>query len=76
MLKTHDLKTAIIGGCQFQYFYLREHNDHNGNPRYKVYIVDPDGAAVHERIFKCYESQIQTQVESYIEFNIGVTVPF
>jgi hypothetical protein len=76
MNKIHDLKTVIIDGCEFQYFYTREKNDVNGNPRYKVYIIDPDGPAVHEKIFKCYENQIPDRVTAYIEFTIGVAIPF
>lgn len=76
MLKMHDLKSVIIGGCEFTFFYLREKNDVNGNPRYRVYIIDPDGPAVHETIFKCYESQIPDRVTAFIEFEIGVTIPF
>ena len=75
-MKMHDLKNAVIGGCEFQYFYLREKNDVNGNPRYRVYIIDHDGPAVHDVIFKCYESQIPDRVSAFIEFNIGVTIPF
>lgn len=75
-MKIHDLKSVIIGGCEFNYFYTREKNDVNGNPRYRVYIIDPDGPAVHETIFKCYESQIPERITAFIEFNIGVAVPF
>lgn len=74
--KMHDLKAVIIGGCEFSYFYQREKNDVNGNPRYRVYIIDPDAPAVHESIFKCYECQIPDRVTAYIEFTIGVAVPF
>lgn len=76
MLKMHDLKTVVIGCASFSFFYLREKNDANGNPRYRVYIIDPDGPAAHETIFKCYESQIPDRVEKFIENTIGVTVPF
>jgi hypothetical protein len=75
-MKIHDLKAVIIGGCEFQYFYTREKNDVNGNARYRVYIIDPDGPAVHESIFKCYESQLTERVTAFIEFQIGVHVPF
>ena len=44
-MKIHDLKSVIIGGCEFNYFYTREKNGVNGNPRYRVYIIDPDGPA-------------------------------
>ncbi len=76
MLKSYELKTAVVGGCDFRFFYIREKNDRNGNPRYKVFIIDPDGPAVHEIIFKGYESQLSERVASFIEKEIGVTVPF
>lgn len=76
MKKIHELKSVIIDGNIFSYFYTREKNDINGNARYRVYIIDPDGPAVHEAIFKCYECVISDRVKSYILDNIGVTVPF
>ena len=75
-MKMHDLKSIVIGGNCFSFFYLREKNDVNGNARFRVYIIDPDGPAVHETIFKCYESQLSERVSAYIEFTIGVNVPF
>lgn len=75
-MKIHDLKSAVIGGLEFNYFYTRERNDVNGNPRYRVFIIDPEGPAAHETIFKCYESQIPERVESFIENEIGLLLPF
>ena len=65
MTKTHDLKTVIINHTAINYFYTREKNDINGNPRYRVYIIDPEGPAVYERIFKtyCVESSIVNFIE-------------
>lgn len=67
MKKIHDLKTVVINHIAINYFYAREKNDVNGNPRYRVYIMDPDAAAVYETIFKCYECQIARRVEIFIE---------
>lgn len=71
MLKMHDLKTtiAIIDGVpvSVSYFYKREKNDINGNPRFRVHIIDADAPAVYETILKCYESQITELVKKYIE---------
>lgn len=67
MLKIHDLKTAVINGIAVNYFSIREKNDRNGNPRHRVYIIDPEGPAVHEMIFKCYDSQIKDRVKNFIE---------
>lgn len=72
MIKTHDLKTVVVNNIAVNYFYIREKNDTNGNPRYKVFIIDPDGPAVYERIFKtyCVESSIVNYIENYLEGDI------
>lgn len=67
MKKIHDLKTAVIDHIAINYFYTREKNDVNGNPRYRVYIMDPDAPAVYETILKCYECQIPELVKMFIE---------
>lgn len=69
MLKTHILQTIIIDHIAINYFCTREKNDINGNPRYRVFIIDPDGKAVYERIFKTYcpESSIKNYIENYLE---------
>lgn len=67
MKKIHDLKTIVIDHIAINYFYIREKNDVNGNPRYRVYIMDPDGGAVYETIFKTYESFIPERVKKFIE---------
>lgn len=65
-MKTFDLKFTIIDGIRYEYFYIREKNDRNGNPRYRVYLIDPESKAVHEMLCKCYESQIQWNVSATI----------
>lgn len=67
MKKIHDLKTVTANHLSINYFYAREKNDRNGNPRYRVYIIDPDGPAVHETIFKTYEGLIADCVKRFIE---------
>ena len=69
MIKTHDLKTLVINGISFNYFYKKEKNDYCGNPRYRVWIIDPDGPAVYERIFTtyCLESTLANYIENYLE---------
>ena len=69
MTKTHDLKTVVVNHIAFNYFYTREKNDVNGNPRYRVYIIDPDGPAVYERIFKTYSAE--DSIKNYLE-RLGV----
>ena len=65
MTKTHDLKTVVIDHIAINYFYTREKNDINGNSRYRVYIIDPDGPAVYERIFKTYS--IESSIQNFLE---------
>lgn len=65
--KVHDLKQITVNNNKYQYFYTREKNDINGNPRWRVYIIDNDAPAVYEQIFKCYDGQIAGRVASFIE---------
>ena len=76
MTKTHDLKTVVVNHIAFNYFYTREKNDVNGNPRYRVFNIDPEVSSVYEIILKCYDFQIADRVRDHIENQIGVNVPF
>lgn len=76
MMKIHNLKSIVIEGMEFTFFNIRIECDKCGNSRFRVFIIDPDGPAVHETIFKCYESQIPERVETFIENEIGMTIPF
>lgn len=76
MLKLHDLHETVGYYENIRYFFTREKNDINGNPRYRVYIMDPDTPTVYETLFKCYESQIPERVTAFVENVIGVTLPF
>lgn len=67
MIKYHDLKTVIIDGQPFNYFYKREKNDINGNPRFRVYMFCNSGDLVIERVFKTYESLIPKQIKTLIK---------
>ena len=71
MLKIHDEKSVVVeiesALVNVWFFYLREKNDINGNPRFRVFISDPDAPAIYETIFKCYESQIPERVKMFIE---------
>ena len=75
-MKIYDLKTTKANFETVSFFYIREKNDVNGNPRFRVYILDSETGTVYETIFKCYESQIGERVTAHIENQIGVTVPF
>lgn len=67
MKKIHDLKSVVVNHQEIKYFYLREKCDTFGNPRFRVYIIDPDGCAVYETIFKTYEGLIKDHVKNFIE---------
>ena len=67
MIKTHDLKIVTVDGIAIHYFFKKEKSDINGNPRFKVFVMDPDGAAVYETLFKCYDGQIKEHVIRFIE---------
>jgi hypothetical protein len=75
-MKKFDLHRVVVSCNEYLFYYRREKNDRNGNARFRVFIIDPDGPAVHETIFKCYESQIPERVTAYIEFTTGVAIPF
>jgi hypothetical protein len=67
MLKTHDLKTTKANYETVSFFYTREKNDINGNPRFRVFFIDTETATVYETILKCYESQISERITAMIE---------
>ena len=75
-MKYHNLQNIVIDCNCYSYFYVRIKNDVNGNPRYNVFIINPDGPAVYETMCKCYDFQIPERVKAFIENKIGVTVPF
>ena len=72
MLTMHHLKTVRTNGLAIDYFYTKEKPDQNGNPRFKIYVIDPDAPAVYESIIKCYESQIKEHVISFIERAVAI----
>ena len=65
MKKIHDLKTLVINHESISYFYAREKNNVNGNPRFRVYIIDPDGLAVYEKIFCTYH--LEGSIKNFLE---------
>ena len=75
-MKMYDLKTTKANFETVSFFYIREKNDANGNPRFRVYILDSETGTVYETILKCYESQIPERVTALIENQIGVNIPF
>ena len=66
-MKMHELKTTIVNGQYISYFYTKEKADKNGNSRFRVYIIDPDGPAIYETICKSYEALICDHVRQFVE---------
>lgn len=64
MVKLYDLETLTFAHTPIQFFSIREKNDRNGNPRFRVYILFE--GVVHETIFKCYNGQISERVKMFI----------
>ena len=67
MKKIYNLKTVVFDNMAVNYFYQREKNDVNGNSRFRVFIIDPEGPAVYETIFKTYEGLISDYVIMFLE---------
>ena len=67
MMKTHNLKTIVIDSVRYTYFYRREKNDVNGNARYRLWFIDPNAAAVYEKIVQCYECQLEDYIREALE---------
>lgn len=65
-MNIYNLKTIVIDCNRYSYFYKREKNDVNGNPRFRVWLLDPDNIAVYENVIKCYESAIHGHLEEII----------
>jgi hypothetical protein len=65
-MKMYDLKTVVVDNIEYSYFYSREKNDRNGNPRYRVFISDPEALAVYEIIVHTY-GNIADYVTAFIE---------
>ena len=76
MNKVHNLKSVVIDDNVFPFFYIRIQCDQCGNSRFRVFITDPDGPAVHETIYKCQEFQIPAMAKEFILKEIGVAMPF
>ena len=67
MLKKHELHTVTANYETVSYFYIREKNDVNGNPRYRVFILNSEVSRVYEIILKCYDFQIKDRIRAHIE---------
>ena len=65
-MKTYEMKVIAVDCIMYCYFYKREKNDINGNPRFRVWLIDPEGRAVYEKVFGCYECQISETIEKVI----------
>lgn len=67
MKRLYDLKILNYNDKIYYYFIKREKNDINGNPRYKVIIIDSKNATAHEVIFKQYESLLEESIKNYLK---------
>ena len=74
MKNQYELKTVNYDYMAINYFYTG--GGTGEKRRYHVFIIDPDGPAVYETFFNCYESEIPQRVIEFFEMQIGVTVPF
>ena len=63
----HDLKSVIANGWRVDYFAVREKNDLNGNPRFRVWIIDE--SSVIERVFCTYN--LEDSIITFIERGIA-----
>ena len=66
-MKVHSMRTVVVNHTPIHYFYIRERNDVYGNPRFRVFISDPEAPAVYEKIFRTYDSLIGESVREFIE---------
>ncbi len=66
-MKMHELKSVIANGWRVDYFAVREKNDVNGNPRFRVWIIDE--SSVIERVFKTYN--LEDSIINFIEKGIA-----
>lgn len=64
-MKIYHMSTLVIDNLAINYFYTKLKSDINGNPRYKVFVIDPDGSAIYENIAKTYN--ISDWVRGFIE---------
>ena len=65
MIKIHNLETIIVDEIFFNYFYHRETNDRYGNPRYRVFLINPKTCMVTEKLANTYN--IDDWVRSFIK---------
>lgn len=65
-VKTHYVNGVIVDYEKYNFFYTREKCNANGHPRYKVFIIDPNGGVVHETILTTYLT-INEAVKEFLE---------
>lgn len=53
-MKVYDLYSYTAAGIEHKYFFIREKNDRNGNPRYRFFIQDPPAGAMLEKVMQSY----------------------
>jgi hypothetical protein len=75
-MRTHDLKSVVINGNEYKWFYYLEKVLPSGKSRCQVFILDPDGPAVYQTVIRSYLCVLHIDVKHYIEYKMGVTIPF
>lgn len=65
-MKIHDLKSVIASGWRVDYFAVKMKNDVNGNPRYRVWIIDE--SSVIERVFCTYN--LESSIINFVEWGM------
>ena len=75
-MKSYKLKSVVIDGQEYQYFYFVEKYYANGDGKYRVFIMDPDGPAVYETVIKDYITLLEYRVKELLTTQIGIAVPF
>ena len=66
-MKMHELKSVIANHWRVDYFAVKMKNDVNGNPRFRVWIIDE--SSVIEKVFCTYN--LEDSIINYIEKGIA-----
>lgn len=69
-MNIYDLHHLSTQERSFSYFYKKEKRDANGNARFRVWVIDPQGGQIYERIFKQYESLLSESILNFIKTEV------
>lgn len=65
-IKTHALLSTTVNYETVQYFYKLEEWRYGDNPKFRVFILDPDNL-VYEFLLKCPQSELEENIISFCE---------